>query len=132
MVLTFAERMTHESKKRILVLDDDPLVRRAMVRAAGARKDVTLEAVGTPDEVRERLASAELPFDLVVCDYRLKIDGHRTTSAPLVRELAARSVPVLVMTGDLDGAADVADVPSVEKPLVLDDLVAAIAIRQAP
>jgi DNA-binding NtrC family response regulator len=123
--------MSIEPKKRILVLDDDPFVRRAMVRAASRRNDVTLEVVGTPDEIRDRLASAHEPFDLVVCDYRLTIDGERTTSTRLVRELAARRIPVVVMTGDLESAGEVADLPQVEKPLLLDELIAQIErVRQ--
>ena len=113
-------------KKRILVLDDDLLVRRAIVRAAATRNDLTLEAVGTPDELWARLAADE-PFDVVVCDYRLKIDGRRMTSAALCRDLVSRGHLVLIMTGDLDGAKDVADLPKIEKPLLIDDLVRAVA-----
>ncbi len=110
---------------RILVLDDDPLLRRALTRVASSRDGVDLDAVGTTAEVLERLEAGDR-YDLIVCDYRLRIDGRNTTSAELVRELARRGLPVAIMTGDLDTLApDLAGVRLLEKPLRLDDLLAA-------
>lgn len=121
--------MTEQRPKRILILDDDAMVRRAMLRIASARSDVILEAVGTPDEVLARLA-ADDGFDLVVCDYRLVVDGKPRTSEALVRELAGRGVPVAVMTGDRDTVPHLLGITTIEKPFVMDDLLADIARRE--
>ncbi|HEY8426859.1 MAG TPA: response regulator [Sandaracinaceae bacterium] len=108
----------------ILVLDDDPLVRRAIQRVAAGRRDVTVETVGTPDEVLARV-DAGARYDLIVCDYRLTLGGVHTSSAELVRELTRRGQRVAVMTGDVDTIApDLAHVPALEKPLRLDDILA--------
>lgn len=108
------------------MLDDDELLRRGLTRVASSRDDVALDAVGTVAEVFERVEAGDR-YDLIVCDYRLRVEGRSTTSAELVRELARRGLPVAIMTGNLDTLApDLASVLLLEKPLRLDDLVAAI------
>lgn len=114
------------TRARILVLDDEPMLRRALERAATSRADVELETVGTPDELLDRVPQGRPP-DLIVCDYRLKVDGRSTTSAELLRELSRRGLRVAVMTGDVGSiASDLAGIPAVQKPLRLEDLVALV------
>jgi CheY-like chemotaxis protein len=111
---------------RILVLDDDPMIRRALERVAEARVDVALEAVGTPAELRTRVDETKTPYDLIACDYMLKEIGPGATSAELVRDLHRLRLPVAVMTGDVRSAVTNLGftVPTISKPLLLDDLIA--------
>jgi DNA-binding response OmpR family regulator len=113
---------------RILVLDDDELVRRSLERHASRRSDVVLEVVGTMDELRARLASSE-PYDLIACDHRLKIDGRSVTSDALVRELAAEGLPVVVFTADIE-AVPPPGVGLLPKPFGVDELVAEARARR--
>ncbi len=94
-----------------------------MERVASLRSEVLeLQTVATPGEVLARL-DAEAPYDLVVCDYRLRIEGRSTTSAELVRELVRRGQRVALMTGDIESIApDLTGVAALQKPLRLDDL----------
>lgn len=111
-------------RPRLLVLDDDTMIRRALQRIALYRTDITLETVGTPAEVLERIGADPSAFDLVVCDYRLEIDGQKLNSSALVAELRARGVPVAVMSGHVEQSMEVLGVPLVEKPIRIDDLIA--------
>lgn len=105
---------------RILVLDDDELVRRGLARLASRRTDVELDIVGHPDEVLARLADGEV-YDLIACDHRLRVDGRHTTSARLVQDLAERGLRVVVLTSDVD-AAPPPGVARLDKPFHLEEL----------
>jgi len=110
---------------RILVLDDDPMIRRVLERVAGQRDDLTLVTVATPDEVLAHLAEHEL--DLVVCDYQLRVGRRAITCAPLIAELRERGINAAVMTGDARAIRHDLGVPILEKPLQLADLLALVA-----
>lgn len=110
---------------RVLVLDDDPMIRRVLERVAQRRDDVTLVTVATPEEVLAHVAEHEL--DLVVCDYQLRLGGRPITCAPLIEELRERGINVAVMTGDARGVREDLSVPVLEKPLQLADLLALVA-----
>jgi CheY-like chemotaxis protein len=124
--------MSPSKQTRILVLDDDPLLRRAIEHVASVRGDALVAAVATPGELREELAAATEPFHLVVCDFQLRNAGRATTSAELVRELAEQGLPIAVMTGDVRAARAVlgSELAMLEKPIRLDDILAE-AERQA-
>lgn len=108
------------TRPRILVLDDDPMIRRVLERVARTRDDVTLLTAATPEEVLAH--TSEHPIDLVVCDYQLRQGNRSMTSAALLAELRARGVRAAVMTGDARGIPDDLGIPVVEKPLQLADL----------
>ncbi len=82
---------------RVLFVDDDPLMRRAVRRHLAAH-GVELIAVAFEGHVEPLLASG--PYDAVLCDYHLG-DG---TSTPLVRRLVGVHGKVAVLTSDPDGA----------------------------
>lgn len=107
---------------RILVLDDDPMIRRVLERVSRRREDVALVTVGTPEEVLAHVAEHEL--DLVVCDYQLRIGTRSITCAPLIAELRERGMNVAVMTGDARAIRHDLGVPILEKPLQIADLLA--------
>lgn len=106
---------------RLLLLDDDEAVRRSWERLASASA-IELRAVACVEQARQALASE--PFDLVVCDWNL---GSHETSEALVRELAARGQPVVVVTGRLEEARRALGflAPALDKPVRLPELLAA-------
>jgi len=112
-------------RSRILLLDDDPLVRRAFVRSAGQREDAEVRTVATQEEARVLLES-EPPFDLVVCDFWL---DDETTSGELVRELYRQRTPVVVMSGDASGVIRSIGlvVPVFAKPVTLSEVLAEVS-----
>ncbi len=113
---------------RILLLEDDALVRRVFRRSASRRTDLVLETVETAREVRERVASPP-PIDLVVCDFAL--DGETGTSADLVRELHRARIAVVLLTGYPRDAIEELGlrVPVYTKPVTLDELLRAVPRR---
>lgn len=109
---------------RLLILDDDALLRRVWERAAVTRPDVLLTIVATAPHARAALQGDPNRFDLVVCDFRL---GPGETSLELVRELHAAGAPVIVVSGDVrDARAAVSGlgVRVVAKPIGIDGLLA--------
>ncbi len=89
------------AQMRVLFVDDDPLMRRAIGRQLSAH-GVELVGVAFQTHVEPLLASG--PYDAVLCDYHLG-DG---TSTPLVRRLVVEHRKVAVLTSDPEGArADV-------------------------
>ncbi|MFL5261123.1 MAG: sigma-54-dependent transcriptional regulator [Anaeromyxobacteraceae bacterium] len=90
---------------RIIVCDDDTSSRELLARIlSGAGHKVT--ALSDGREVLERVASAEVPPDLVVSDIRMgDVDGLALTDA--LRERAP-DTPVILVTafGNIDGAMD--------------------------
>jgi CheY-like chemotaxis protein len=109
------------SSARILVLDDDPMIRRVLERVAKQTEGVMLVTVATPEEVLGHVAEHEV--DLVVCDYQLRLRGRTITCAALVSELRARGIAVAVMTGSARAITQDLGVPILEKPLQLADLI---------
>jgi two-component system KDP operon response regulator KdpE len=77
---------------RVLVVDDDPQIRRA-VREAIAREGIEVETAADGKEALRR--AGEMEFSLVITDLSMpNLDGLE-----LVRELRSRStVPILVLT----------------------------------
>jgi CheY-like chemotaxis protein len=109
---------------RILVVDDDLLVRKAVQRSLARDHEVT--AVSSASEVLERLAAGE-HFDVIVCDLMMP----SMTGMDLYETLAATS-PALVermvfLTGGAftqRAAAFLARIPNrrLEKPFTAADL----------
>jgi DNA-binding response OmpR family regulator len=77
---------------RVLVLEDDPQLRRVSERSARLREGLQVFTVATEEEARAALAVGR--YDLVVCDLNLK--GGRT-SARLVAELERATQPPVVV-----------------------------------
>src|SRR5689334_16146304 len=93
---------------RVLVVDDDPAIRRVCARVLGSEG----WAITVADNGRSAIAAIEAaapPFDCVLTDVNMpELDGFG-----LVASLRARDedIPVLLMTGDpsLDGAVRAID-----------------------
>ncbi len=61
---------THPAGLRVLVVDDEPLIRWSLRRGLGKRGHVVAEA-GQATDALERIRRAPEPFDVVILDYRL-------------------------------------------------------------
>lgn len=116
---------------RILLIDDDPVVRCSAAEVLTAEGYVVLEAAGGAEGIGMAL---RWPPDLVLCDLLMPgVDGFAVL-ARLRAEPATASVPFLFITSSTDlgdsrvgymlGADDY-----INKPLVGDDLVALVARR---
>ena len=108
---------------RLLVVDDEPMVRTVTTKLLRLRGHEVEEADGGPAAL-DVLAEGP-PFDLVVTDLSMpEMSGRELASA--IRQRYA-GLPVLLLTGDTDAAADSEDVAAVvKKPFQLDALDAAI------
>jgi DNA-binding response OmpR family regulator len=99
--------------RRLLILDDDYLVAidvQAMVEDLGA---IVIGPVGRLEQARE-LARTE-PLEGAILDVNL---NQATTSYPLARELLARGIVVVFLTGyEADSIdAEFRDIPRIAKP----------------
>lgn len=105
------------SRRRILVIDDDPLVARAARRALEACYDIVVANSG--DDGLAELAAAS--FDLVLCDLMMPgMGGHDVRRAAIQRDPALRERFVFVTGGTMSRSEEVAldecEVPTVHKP----------------
>lgn len=109
---------------RILVVEDEYLVAEHI---AFMLEDMGYEVVGPVPTIEEAIALiASEALDCVLLDANL--DGK--SSAPIAAELAARSVPFVVVTGYGDltlATADLDTAPRVTKPFSAKDLAATLA-----
>ena len=81
----------------VLLIDEDPLVLRALERALSLRHDVT--AVANSDDVAPILDTAQ-PFDAVLCDFNVWADEGVGLSAALLRRWPNLAARMAIMTGD--------------------------------
>ncbi|MDT7856773.1 ATP-binding protein [Rubrivirga sp. S365] len=108
---------------RLLVVDDEPMVRTVTTKLLRMRGHEVEDADGGPAALD--VLAAEPPFDVVVTDLSMpEMSGRELAS--IIRE-RYEGLPVLLLTGDTDAAADSEDVAAVvKKPFQLDALDAAI------
>jgi two-component system nitrogen regulation response regulator GlnG len=115
-----------DERGRILVVDDDPSIRRVYRRALGERFEVV--------EASSAVIALTLPdsgFSAIITDFGMPdMDG-----LAFVRELRARGrqAPVLLVSGDLAPARAVADWPSgivsvLPKPFEIGALLEAVKL----
>lgn len=108
---------------RLLVVDDEPMVRTVTTKLLQMRGHEVEEADGGPAALD--VLAAGPPFDVVVTDLSMPEMSGRELAA-VIRE-RYEALPVLLLTGDTDAAADSEDVAAVvKKPFQLDALDAAI------
>jgi two-component system CheB/CheR fusion protein len=87
----------------ILVVEDDPEVRELLdllLRAKGYRVVTVAEGVAANDAVE----NGQLRPDLILADYNLPNGMNGLQVAARLREACGRSVPVIVLTGDISSA----------------------------
>lgn len=107
---------------RILVVDDEPMVRTVTTKLLRLRGHTVTEVDGGPAALQ---ALAEAPFDVVVSDLSMPVMTGRELAAAIRQQHPA--LPVLLLTGDTDANAESEDVAAVvKKPFQLDVLDAVV------
>lgn len=110
---------------RLLVVDDNPYVRRLYETRARQRADVQVECADTIERALAFIRSALLPYDLIVCDEHL---GRRTPDADgvaLVQRLSELDLPVALITDGIASASGLGpNVRVLMRPVGLDELIA--------
>jgi DNA-binding NtrC family response regulator len=109
---------------RILIVDDEPALRRALERAV---HNLGFEgvAVGEPSLAYEMLA--EGTYDLVLLDIHLPHISGDALSLAMIRRWPQLRKRIILMTGDLsavraDWPRELADCALLNKPFTLDEL----------
>jgi len=107
---------------RILVVDDEPMVRTVTAKLLNLKGHTVTEATGGP----EALALLdEAPFDVVVTDLSMPEMSGRELAAHVRRRCP--DLPIVLLTGDTDAQEDVEHLDAVvQKPFKLDALEATI------
>ena len=106
-----------QSKPSVLVVDDDPLVRR-LLEDCFVTFGYGVVAAADADAARAVLETG--PLDLAVIDAVLP----RESGVSLAAAVAGRGIPVIVISGNLDYVHNVDDLPwpHLRKPFRLDEL----------
>ena len=115
-------------KPRILVVDDEPALRRTLERALGAM-GYDVVSVGDPLLVYELLDASD--YDLVILDIHLPQLSGDTLAIALLRRLPRLADRLLLMTGDpwalrADWPEELRRCTLLVKPFTLDGLAAAV------
>jgi CheY-like chemotaxis protein len=110
---------------RILVVDDEPALRRTLERALKGRQ---YEVVSVADPHSAYQILSESDFDLVLLDLRLPQMAGDTLFLAIVRRWPRLLRRVILMTGDVspqdrDWPVELAACPVLHKPFSLDTLV---------
>ena len=121
-------------KARILVVDDEPALRRTLERALGAM-GYDVVSVGDPLLDYELLDAAD--YDLVILDIHLPQLSGDTLALALLRRWPRLAQRVLLMTGDpwalrADWPEELRRCPMLVKPFTLDGLAATVRGALAP
>ncbi len=121
-------------KPRILVVDDEPALRRTLERALGAM-GYDVVSVGDPLLVYELLDAAD--YDLVILDIHLPQLSGDALAIALLRRLPRLAERLLLMTGDpwalrADWPDELRRCPLLVKPFTLDGLAAMVRGALAP
>jgi DNA-binding response OmpR family regulator len=115
-------------KPRILVVDDEPALRRTMERALGAM-GYEVVSVGDPLVVYDLLDAAD--YDLVILDIHLPQLSGDTLAIALLRRWPRLAERLLLMTGDpwalrSEWPEELRRCPLLVKPFTLDGLAATV------
>jgi len=115
-------------RDRILVVDDEPALRRTLERALGSM-GYDVVSVGDPHLVYELLDAAE--YDLVVLDIHMPQMSGDTLAIALLRRWPKLVGRVLLMSGDpwalrADWPEELRRCPLLVKPFTLDGLAALV------
>jgi DNA-binding response OmpR family regulator len=115
-------------KPRILVVDDEPALRRTLERALGAM-GYDVVSVGDPLLVYELLDASD--YDLVILDIHLPQLSGDTLAIALLRRMPRLADRLLLMTGDpwalrADWPEELRRCTLLVKPFTLDGLAATV------
>jgi two-component system, sensor histidine kinase len=111
--------------RRVLVLDDEVSVLDAM-RLLLESWGCEVTTTASPEEAEAHLASAALPPELLIVDYRLRRHASGIETIRRLRELAGKPIPALVVTGDTAPdrlrEAETSGYPLLHKPVLPERL----------
>jgi DNA-binding NtrC family response regulator len=115
---------------RILIVDDEPSLRRTLERAL---TNFHYQVVSVADPHSAYLMLDESRFDLVLLDLRLPQMAGDTFFLAIVRRWPRLLGRVILMSGDLpshhpDWPAELVECPILSKPFTLDSLVKLVGI----
>jgi nitrogen-specific signal transduction histidine kinase/CheY-like chemotaxis protein len=118
------------ARRRVLILDDEPLVARAIARALSEEHDV--EAVTSAREALGRLSAGER-WDVVLCDVVMPELTGAQFAAALQARVPDASARLVFVTGAIDtaqcDALRAAGYPCLAKPIRLEELRKLVAER---
>jgi DNA-binding response OmpR family regulator len=109
---------------RILIVDDEPALRRTLERALSANH-YEVVAVADPNSAYQMLS--EMTFDLLLLDLRLPQIGGDTLFLAIIRQWPRLRDRVILMSGDpwseqMDWPQELVSCPVLAKPFTLDTL----------
>ncbi|MGE0397755.1 MAG: ATP-binding protein [Kofleriaceae bacterium] len=118
---------TSTSRKRVLIIDDEPLLRDALTRLLGADHEITTASSGA-----EGLAAiARGPFDVIVCDVMMPGMNGQEVHRRIACDHPGLERRIVFITGgtfspELDEFLANTPNPLLAKPFQLDDVIAAV------
>jgi CheY-like chemotaxis protein len=123
-------RTVPPARKRVLVIDDEPLVRAAIAEALAAENEVV--HVGAAKEGLALMLAAREPFDVVLCDLMMPVMTGMDLYVEVVRAAPSQAGRIVFMTGGVFTARAKAFLESVsnaclEKPLQIGKLRSVLA-----
>jgi DNA-binding NtrC family response regulator len=120
--------MTNSRPVRVLIVDDEPLIRWSVAETLTDSGDEVIEA-GDAKQALEVLAAASAPVDVVLLDYRLPDSNDLRLLATVRRVTPGSQVIVMTAHGTHDittGALALGAYDVVNKPFDLDHLPALV------
>jgi DNA-binding NtrC family response regulator len=122
------QMVKNSPKLRVLVVDDEPLIRWSLAETLEERGYAVLEA-GNRQETLEALSTVAEPFDVILLDYRLP-DSNDLSLLETIRKIAPKTA-VIMMTAFgtpevLAGAVALGAYRVVAKPFEVHDIAALV------
>lgn len=113
-----------DQRARILIIDDEPMLRRALIRSLSRRFDVT--GVASCEEALDIIGKGAR-FDAILCDLHLDGMSGRDLCEELERREVGQAERVIVHSGSPRELADDVFIDSVrgrylQKPASIDDV----------
>jgi DNA-binding NtrC family response regulator len=124
----FAADMKHSPSLRVLIVDDEALIRWSLANTLRDCGHEAVEAISGAAAVRA-VADARLPFDVLLLDFRLPDSSDLRLLAELRRLTPTTSVVLMTAYGTpevVQGALDLGAFRVVGKPLDMSDLPALV------
>lgn len=106
-----------KARRRVLVVEDEDLYRKALVKTLRNDHGVDVEAEDSAETALARIDAGSMLFDLVITDVSLPgLSGFELHDAIRARDL---NVPIVLMSAyrEYQATADELDIPFYEKPL---------------
>ena len=111
-------------KRRVLVIEDDPIIRKLIVESL---RDTGIDVVAAVDGLHALRTALAIPPSVVVLDLSLpELDGADFITRWRERDSTAQNVPIVVVSGRSDARSVAHDIGATRvfgKPFIVDDLV---------